>query len=259
MTDRATHELISACLRRAREAGLAKNTADEDHWLSEARALGLKPAEALAFQKEIGSARQKAVASESERALQLAHERLQDGKLAEPAQDSAAYYLSQVQTNDPSNTALAEASHSLARALLERARVQAQAGKSADADLAQARQWGAEPADIQAVQQLQQAPRQAAAVDPATLAANLKRTRSVPPDYPPNALAQKLAGSVTLQFTVNTRGEPRDIHVVEATSPGVFDQAAMSAVRHWRYQPMVVNGAAVEVPVTARVRFELPK
>jgi TonB family protein len=164
-----------------------------------------------------------------------------------------------VQTSDPANAGLADASRSLAKALLERARVQAQAGRSADSDLALARQWGADPADIQAVQQLQQAPKQAAAVDPATLAANLKRTRSAPPDYPPSALAQKLAGSVTLQFTVDKRGEPRDIHVLEATTPGVFDQAAMNAVRHWRYQPMVVNGSAVEVPVTARMRFELPK
>ena len=65
---------------------------------------------------------------------------------------------------------------------------------------------------------------------------------------------------MTLEYTVDTRGETRDIHVVEATPPQVFDQAAINAVKHWRYAPMIVNGAAVEVPgVKARMRFELPK
>jgi TonB family protein len=74
-----------------------------------------------------------------------------------------------------------------------------------------------------------------------------------------SALTQHLAGSVTLEFTVNTSGEPRDIHVVEATPPGVFDQAAINAVKHWRYAPLLVDGALVEVPVRTRMRFELPK
>ena len=93
----------------------------------------------------------------------------------------------------------------------------------------------------------------------ATLTASLKRLRSPPPDYPPNALAQKLAGAVTLEYTVAANGEPRDVHVVEATPPGIFDQAAISAVKRWRYAPLLVNGAAVEVPVRTRIRFELPK
>ena len=98
------------------------------------------------------------------------------------------------------------------------------------------------------------------AVHSATLAASLKRLRVTTPDYPQNALAQKLTGSVTLEYTVDTRGEPRDIHVVEATPPGVFDQAAISAVKRWHYAPMLVDGSATEVPgVRARVRFELPK
>jgi protein TonB len=258
VTEHASRELINADLRRAREAALAKNNADAERWLGEARALGLKPAELAAFQKDLSGARQKAVSNESEHSLQLARERVQDGRLTDPAQDSAAYYLTQVQTGDPANAGLADASHALAQALLGRARGEVLAGKPADADLAQARQWGADPADIQAVQQLQPPPA-AGAVDPATLAENLKRTRTVAPDYPPEALTRRLTGTVTMQFTVDKRGVTRDVRVVEATSPGVFDQAAISAVRSWRYQPLLVNGSAVEVPVTTRVRFELPK
>jgi periplasmic protein TonB len=95
--------------------------------------------------------------------------------------------------------------------------------------------------------------------DAATLAASLKRLRTTPPDYPESALAQHVAGSVTVQFTVDVNGEPRDIHVIEATPPGVFDRAALTAIKHWRYAPLIVNGTAVEVPVKTLVRFELPK
>jgi protein TonB len=51
----------------------------------------------------------------------------------------------------------------------------------------------------------------------------------------------------------------RDVHVVEASPPGVFDDAAVSAVKRWRYAPMVVDGTAVAVPVKTKVLFELPK
>ena len=95
--------------------------------------------------------------------------------------------------------------------------------------------------------------------DLAALAGNLKRLRAPPPDYPQAALNQQVSGSVILQYTVDVKGEPRDIHVVEATPPGVFDHAAISALKRWRYAPTLVNGTAVEVPVKTLMRFELPK
>ena len=62
-----------------------------------------------------------------------------------------------------------------------------------------------------------------------------------------------------LQYTVDVKGETRDIRVVEATPPGVFDQAAIGALKHWRFAPTIVNGTAVEVPTRTLLRFELPK
>jgi len=259
-TQRATHELISACLHKAREAALARNSAEEERWLNEARSLGIKTAELAAFQKDVASARQKAAQAEGERLLQLARERLRDGRLTDPAEDSAAGYLAQLQAGTPGTAGLTDAGHELAAKLLERARASILAGKSGDADIAQAKRWGANAPDLAAVQQLvASAAASAAAGDPAKLAASLKRLRGAPPDYPALALTQGISGSVTLDFTVDTRGDTRDIHVVEATPPKVFDQAAINAVRHWHYAPMLVNGVAVEVPVKTRMHFELPK
>jgi TonB family protein len=183
---------------------------------------------------------------------------LRDGRLTDPAQESAAWYLGQLQSSDPGNAALAEVSRELSGKLLERARVAVLAAKSGDADLALAKRWGADPKEVLAVQQLAAA--NSKGLDhPAALAASLKRLRAPSPEYPATAMTQRIAGSVTLEYTVDTSGEPRDVHVVEATPPGVFDQAAINAVKHWRYAPPLVNGGAVEVPVRTRIRFELPK
>ena len=256
-TQRAVHALSAAYLKKARDAGLAKNSADEERWLTEARGLGLKAADITAFQHEVAGARQKAVQADADRAVQLTRAALREGRLTDPAQDSAAWYLGQLQSSDPGNAALADAGRELSGRLLERARAAVLAGKSGDADLALAKRWGADPKEVLAVQQL--APPKSRGPDAAALAPSLKRLRAPSPDYPVSALTQRLAGSVTLEFTVNTSGEPRDIHVVEATPPGVFDQAAINAVKHWRYAPLLVDGAVVEVPVRTRMRFELPK
>ena len=200
------------------------------------------------------------IAADLRKAREAVASQLRDGRLTDPAQDSAAWYLTQLQAADAGSAALADARRALAGKLLERARSAVLAGRPADADLAQARRWGADAKDVAAVQQLQGPKTKGAAIDPAALLAKLKRVRATAPDYPPNAMAQRISGSVTLEYSVDIRGEPRDIHVVEATPPGVFDQAAISAVKRWRYTPTLVDGTAVDVPgVRTRVRFELPK
>jgi periplasmic protein TonB len=255
---RAAHDLAAACLHKARDAALAKNTAEQDRWLSEARAAGATPADISAFQRDLAASRAKATQAEGDRLAQLARDRLRDGRLTDPAQDSAAYYLTQLQATDPDNATMISTSHDLAKQLLERARASLQAGKSADQDLAAARHWGADPKDVAAVQQTHAAPR-AGSADPATLAASLKAIKTVPPEYPQSALERRVAGSVILSYTVDTKGETRDVQVVQSTPPATFDRAAVAAVKRWRYQPMLVNGTAVEVPVKTLVRFELPK
>ena len=256
-TQRAVHDLSAAYLKKARDAAIAGNSTEQERWLNEARGLGMKPADIGALQRELAGARQKAVQADAERALRLARAALREGRLTDPGEGSAASYLSQLQSSDPANAALPDLGRELAARLLERARAAVLAGKSADADLAQAKRWGADPKDVQAVQQLG-APVAKTTVDTASLASSLKRLRASPPDYPPSALTQRITGNVTLEFTVSTSGEPRDVHVVEATPPGIFDQAAINAVKHWRYAPLLVNGAAMEVPVRTRMRFELP-
>ncbi|HYL00806.1 MAG TPA: energy transducer TonB [Steroidobacteraceae bacterium] len=255
-TQRAQHDLGAAYVRKAREAALARNSAESDRWLNEARAAGVPAADISAMQHDLVGARAKAAQAEGDRLAQLVRDRMRDGRLTEPAQDSAAYYLTQLQSSDAEHSALLPLGRELAAKLLDRARAAVQAGRSADQDLGTARRLGADPKDILAVQQLA-APK--AAADMAALAARLKLVKSAPPDYPKSALQQSVAGSVLLSFTVDTRGETRDVQVLQSTPAGVFDRAAVSAVKRWKYAPVLVNGAPVEVPVRTLVRFELPK
>lgn len=77
------------------------------------------------------------------------------------------------------------------------------------------------------------------------------------PEYPPDALEQGLEGWVELVFTITTSGTVRDIAVVAASSPGVFDDAAQRALARWRYS---LGGPVVErLNVRTRITFELPE
>jgi protein TonB len=270
-TQRAQRDLNSAYLRKAREAALNRSQADEDRWLGEAKAGGVSASDLASFQRDLVASRQKAAAAETERVSQLARDRIREGKLTDPAQDSAAFYVGQLQTSDPSNAAVAPLSKDLSGKLLDRARSMAREPSKAalvEADLTQAKRWGADARDITAVQQLQSSARSASAsatrsAAPATnvqsLASQLKRTRYVAPEYPAGALSSKLSGVVTIEFTVGTNGEPRDVRVTDASPPGVFDKSATGAVRRWRYDPVIVNNVPVEIPVRTAIRFELPK
>ena len=272
-TLRAIRELNAAYLRKAREAAVAKNNAESDRWINEARAGGVSAAEIAAVQRDVANSKQKAAQQEADRLGQAVRDRIRDGRLTDPANDSANFYLTQLQTNDPTNPAFAQLSHDLANKLIERARASATAGKTAlvEPDLTLARHWGADPKDITAVQQSTSAripqpttgggnrgASSAAGLTPSQLAQNLKRTKYTPPEFPAKALAQRISGSVTVEYVVDTSGNPRDVRVVEATPPGVFDKAATTAVKHWHYEPVIANGTAVEVPVRTAIRFELP-
>ncbi len=262
LTQRAQRELNAAYLRRARDATLAHSPGEAEHWIEEARSGGVSAAEISAFQRDLSGARQKQAAADADRLVSQARERLQDGHLTDPPQDSAAYYLAQAQAADANNPSIAALTHDLAARLMDRARKSIAAGNGvqAEADLVQARQLGADARDIQSVQQAAGAAHAATqapgAVDAST--ATLKRLRYVAPEYPSRALSLGKSGQVTVGFTIDASGATRDIHVISSDPPRLFDDAATEAVRRWRYQPVTVNGQPTSVPVRMIVRFELP-
>ena len=59
----------------------------------------------------------------------------------------------------------------------------------------------------------------------------------VQPIYPPQAMATGIEGKVQLEFSVNAEGLVSDIRTVTASPPNVFDVAAQTALRGWRFEP----------------------
>ena len=75
------------------------------------------------------------------------------------------------------------------------------------------------------------------------------------PIYPPIAKAARQSGTVVLQATISKTGSIENLHVI--SGPAMLQQAAMDAVRQWRYTPTYSDGKAVEVEFTINVRFSL--
>jgi TonB family protein len=83
-----------------------------------------------------------------------------------------------------------------------------------------------------------------------------KRIRVVAPIYPQKALEQGLTGYVTVELDVDVKGEPTELRIVEAYPPEVFDQAALEAVRHWRYEPFMLDGVPTPIPDCVVLSFD---
>ncbi len=86
-----------------------------------------------------------------------------------------------------------------------------------------------------------------------------KLKRNITPDFPPEAFDKGLSGRVTVAYTVDVEGKTQDVRVESSEPPGVFDRAATSAIRRWRYEPATVDGVPTEARLRISIRFTLPK
>jgi len=75
------------------------------------------------------------------------------------------------------------------------------------------------------------------------------------PVYPPIAKAARVSGTVVLQATISKTGTIENLRVI--SGPAMLQQAALDAVRSWRYRPYLLNNDPVEVETTVNVIFSL--
>ncbi len=79
---------------------------------------------------------------------------------------------------------------------------------------------------------------------------------TVNPVYPAEALAKKLHGPVVLQARVGRDGSVEDLKIVRGYF--VLAQAAIAAVKQWRFRPYIVNGHAAATQTVITVNFSYP-
>jgi len=77
----------------------------------------------------------------------------------------------------------------------------------------------------------------------------------VQPVYPAIAIAARKEGFVILEAIIDTHGNVESVRALR--SDPVLEQAAIDAVKRWKYSPGVLNGVAVPVIMTVTVRFTL--
>jgi TonB family protein len=71
------------------------------------------------------------------------------------------------------------------------------------------------------------------------------------PVYPAAARERGVSGVVIVQLLIDTRGEVAAAKVIRSVPE--LDEAAIDAVRHWKYTPTLLNGAAACVGMTVTV------
>lgn len=77
----------------------------------------------------------------------------------------------------------------------------------------------------------------------------------VAPVYPGLARSAHKEGVVILEAVLDVQGRVESVRVLRSIP--LLDQAAVDAVRQWRFTPALLNGEAVPVVMTVTVNFEL--
>lgn len=82
-----------------------------------------------------------------------------------------------------------------------------------------------------------------------------KLVTAVQPSYPELAAQARLQATVIMEALVDTTGRVKSVQVLRGAP--LFDEAAIAAVKQWRYLPLLLNGVPTEFILTVTVRFNL--
>jgi len=82
-----------------------------------------------------------------------------------------------------------------------------------------------------------------------------KLISSVPPAYPALAKNQHISGNVVVDALIDANGRVTTMKVV--SGPTLLQQAAMDALKQWKYQPAQLDGKPVAMHLTVTLQFRL--
>jgi len=96
-------------------------------------------------------------------------------------------------------------------------------------------------------------PRKAVRVGGAIVAPKL--IHRVAPEYPPLAALTRVQGTVILEATVGEDGRVQSVTLLRGQP--ILQEAAIEAVKQWRYQPLLLNGQPTPFVLTVTLLFNL--
>jgi len=82
-----------------------------------------------------------------------------------------------------------------------------------------------------------------------------RKDHHVDPVYPRLAADTRIQGVIILEAVIDETGQVRDASVLRGIP--LLDQAALEAVRQWRYTPTLVDGVPMPIVLVITVTFEL--
>ncbi len=246
-------------LQKSSQAAARGDLAEAEQWLAQARQLGVSGLDFARAERDLKSG-QRSRSGEADRLAGLARERLGAGQLLSPEADSALFYVQALKSQYPAHTGLTPIVDSLRAQLLTGAE---QAAERKDVTLAQrmldeARAMGASGAGLEAATAAVNSARRKADVlaKPQPVRDDMV-VKSVTPEYPDKAQRRQIEGFVDLHFTANEAGEVVDISVVKAEPADMFDDAAIRALKRWKFKPLMIDGEAVSQRLALRMRFAM--
>ena len=80
-----------------------------------------------------------------------------------------------------------------------------------------------------------------------------KLLSAVSPAYPPIAKSQHIQGDVQIDALINENGKVTTMKVI--SGPGLLHQAAMDALRQWKYAPATLDGKPVAMHLSVTLKF----
>ncbi len=246
---------FARAISSSRDAISRNQTAQAASLIAGAAELGVDPMAVEQLQAQLDALRAAMEREEHARLLALANQRLAQGRLIEPAGDSAQHYLDLLRASNPEFAGVADTAALLGERLLAEARRYRADGRTPEADTLIAAAAGFVPEEqLRAARAGTPAPAGrspgAAGLQPESA---LVRIAYTPPTYPSRAAARGIEGWVDVEFTVGADGRPRDARVVNANPRAVFDSAALEAIARWRYEPPPGGEARIGL----RLRFNL--
>ncbi|MFC1627516.1 TonB family protein [Gemmatimonadota bacterium] len=84
-----------------------------------------------------------------------------------------------------------------------------------------------------------------------------KPVKRVMPKYPEEALQDGSEGKVILNIVVDEKGVVTEAKVITADPPGVFDEAAIEAMKQWVFEPAEQAGVPIKVRLAYPIVFSL--
>ena len=81
--------------------------------------------------------------------------------------------------------------------------------------------------------------------------------RSVPAEYPYSAKRSRIEGEVVVRMLVRKNGKPDKLTIHSSNPVKIFDSAALSAAKRWRFKPGRYAGQDVDTWVLLPFNFEL--